>query len=233
MPHLDSVRRWGSRSTPTRPSTGTRSGSRLHPRFAHESMPAPSTSSTEDVLRMQVVDALLARGVPPEHLEIEAVAAELPGARIDLVVRGDDGRRAAAIELKFPRDARGPISPDTMTYGEMVRDFHRMTMTPADEHWVVQVVNHRLAAYIARFANRGGLPWPVELGGRVTWTSQMIALLPATARDAVQGWRDGQLVQITCVSVADLGELGRLFVGSVAGPHASPLGLTPARSPSR
>lgn len=52
------------------------------------------------------------------------------------------------IELKYPRDSRSGISPDTMTLGELLRDFLRVAAVPADQPWVVQILNPRLQRFL-------------------------------------------------------------------------------------
>jgi len=54
-------------------------------------------------------------------LAVEVPVTQLGHGKLDLAAEFDDGR--AVFEFKFPRGSRGPISPDTMTLGEMLKDF--------------------------------------------------------------------------------------------------------------
>jgi hypothetical protein len=59
-------------------------------------------------------------GVSPDRLAIEVLTPVLAGGKLDLTVDGSGG---TVIELKYPRASRTGISPDTMTLGELIRDF--------------------------------------------------------------------------------------------------------------
>ena len=75
---------------------------------------------TEDTVRMSTILGLEQSGIVPARMAVEVVAEELNGGKLDLVV---DGSNLVVVEIKFPRDSRTGISPDTMTLGEMLRDF--------------------------------------------------------------------------------------------------------------
>jgi hypothetical protein len=65
---------------------------------------------TEDVVRFETVLALEELGIAPDRMAVEVRASSMVGGRLDLVI---DGLAGAVVELKFPRDSRTGISPDT------------------------------------------------------------------------------------------------------------------------
>jgi hypothetical protein len=71
-------------------------------------------------VRWCTVLALESLGVSPDRLAIEVLTPVLAGGKLDLTVDGSGG---TVIELKYPRASRTGISPDTMTLGELIRDF--------------------------------------------------------------------------------------------------------------
>jgi hypothetical protein len=75
---------------------------------------------TEDSVRWCTVLALESLGVSPDRPAIEVLTPVLAGGKLDLTVDGSGG---TVIELKYPRASRTGISPDTMTLGELIRDF--------------------------------------------------------------------------------------------------------------
>jgi hypothetical protein len=78
---------------------------------------------TEDTVRMETVLALEQAGVMASRPATEHFAPAFIGGELDLVMDPPDG---VVVELKYPRDSRTGISPDTMTLGELVRDFLRV-----------------------------------------------------------------------------------------------------------
>src|SRR6266496_6290847 len=82
---------------------------------------------------METILTLIEHGVSAGDLMVEYQPVELVGGKLDLVVDPPDG---AVIEFKYPRDSRTGFSPDTMTLGELLRDFRRVASVPAREHWV-------------------------------------------------------------------------------------------------
>lgn len=109
---------------------------------------------TEDTVRMCAVLALEEVGVPPGDVSIEVFDPALRGGKVDLVVAGPGGR--TVVELKYPRGSRSGISPDTMTLGELLRDFLRVALVPAEDRWVVTVLGPPVRRYLAR---RGPTLW--------------------------------------------------------------------------
>ena len=142
---------------------------------------------TEDAVRLCTVFALEDAGVSASSMAVEVPDPALSGGKLDLVV-GDEPTRRIVIELKFPRDARGPISPDTMTLGELLRDFHRVARVDAGRRWVVQVIDDRLLRYLERVAERHPLVWVSEAGGRFVISGAVVGALPKTALDALRTW---------------------------------------------
>lgn len=134
---------------------------------------------TEDTVRFCTVLALEDAGVIPERLQIEALVPVLARGKLDLTV---DGASGTVIELKYPRASRTGISPDTMTLGELIRDFLRVALVEAQDRWVVQVLEPELRRYLGR---REALGWPVTAGQPVEFTRKVLEALPKTALDAI------------------------------------------------
>lgn len=137
---------------------------------------------TEDTLRFTTALVLEEHGVSPGRLKVEVSSAALGGGKLDLVV---DPPQGTVIELKFPRDSSSGISPDTMTLGELLRDFIRVASVPADERWVVQLLNDRLGRYIGAACGRYGLSWASTRGAELRLRADRLAALPATATRAI------------------------------------------------
>lgn len=151
---------------------------------------------TEDTVRLETVLALEAAGVPAARVAAEVFAPELSGGKLDLVVDPPGG---AVIELKYPRGSRTGISPDTMTFGELVRDFLRVAVVPARTRWVVQVIEDRLARYITGICHRHGLSWTTTPGERLVLSAAALATLPQTAAQAIGLAARAGTVAATCM----------------------------------
>ncbi|MGY1810651.1 hypothetical protein ACI8AF_25055 [Blastococcus sp. SYSU D00669] len=182
---------------------------------------------TEDTVRHETVLALETFGVTPERLALEVPAPALAGGKLDLVV---DDAGLAVIELKYPRDSKTGISPDTMTLGELLRDFLRVAVVPAEERWVVQLLNERLARYVAAACQRGGLRWTDVPGQMVELTPLAVAGLPETAARAVGGAKLPHTVTATCALAAPVGAGLTLFAYRVDGLPAGNPSPQPADS---
>lgn len=163
---------------------------------------------TEDVVRFETVLALGELGVTPDRMAVEVRASPLVGGRLDLVV---DGLAGAVVELKFPRDNRTGISPDTMTFGELLRDFLRVAVAPAADRWVVQLLNDRLARYVTAACQRGGLQWSGVRGGQVRLPAAAVAALPRTATQAIGGAAVTGMVKAECVTAHPAGDQLTLY----------------------
>ncbi|WP_344145795.1 DUF7669 domain-containing protein [Nocardioides koreensis] len=134
---------------------------------------------TEDSVRWCTVLALESVGVSPDRLAIEVLTPALAGGKLDLTVDGSDG---TVIELKYPRASRTGISPDTMTLGELIRDFLRVAVVDAADRWVVQVLQPELRRYLSR---REELSWPTAVGQQLVLTRERLGTLRKTALDAI------------------------------------------------
>lgn len=178
---------------------------------------------TEDTLRFATIRSLETAGVTAQQMRIEWPIRELGRGKLDLFVELDGGE-SAAIEFKYPRDARGPISPDTMTLGEMLSDFHRVARLPVHHRWVVQLVGDRLRGYLTRVAERHPIIWPDGTGVSLALTGAAIVGLPGTARSSLAEWALEHDVAAECTaSIALPGEL-TLFSFHVAPlPGAEPV----------
>ena len=169
---------------------------------------------TEDVLRFETVLALEGFGITPDRVAVEVPGASAIGGRLDLVV---DGLAGAVVELKFPRDSRTGISPDTMTFGELLRDFLRVAVAPAAERWVVQLLNDRLARYVAAACQRSGLSWSGAPGQQVRLPGAAVAALPRTATQAIGAALVAGMVTAECVTAEPAGDQLTLYAYRVQG----------------
>lgn len=151
---------------------------------------------TEDVVRFQTVLALERLGVAPSRLRTEVPVPVLSGGKLDLAVDPPDG---PVVELKYPRSRSG-INPDTMTFGELVRDFFRVAAVPSSERWVVQVVEERLERYIHGICGRHGIRWATAVDERLLVPAASLRSLPETARRALGTFADHRAVSARCVA---------------------------------
>lgn len=182
---------------------------------------------TEDTVRLETVLALEASGVPGSRVAAEVFAPELTGGKLDLLVDPPGG---AVIELKYPRGSRTGISPDTMTFGELVRDFLRVAVVPAQSRWVVQVIEDRLGRYITGICDRHGLTWTTVPGERLVLPAEALAALPGTAVRAIGAAAAAGAVTATCVVATPAGD-GLTLLGYVVDPATTAVAGT-ARSPA-
>ncbi len=185
---------------------------------------------TEDSVRWCTVLALEAVGVTPDRLAIEVQTPVLAGGKIDLTVDGADG---TIIELKYPRASRTAISPDTMTLGELIRDFLRVAVVAASDRWVVQVLQPELRRYLSR---RDGLSWPTAVGEQLVLTREGLCAMRKTTLDAIGSLPWHLPVIATCVLAHPVDVDLSLFAFRVAAPDhdsvAAPLiAVSPAAPP--
>lgn len=157
---------------------------------------------TEDSVRQETILALGDRGVAPDRLAVEVLAPALTGGKIDLVV---DPPVGTVIELKYPRDSRTGFSPDTMTFGELLRDFVRVAAVQAHDRWVVQVLNARLVRYLDGVCSRHGLHWPTSAGDVLELRPETLAMLPGTAVRAVGAVAAFGAVTANCRATYEVG----------------------------
>jgi len=172
---------------------------------------------TEDVFRMCLVDALEERGVAAPRLAAEVFADGLGKGKLDLTI---DGPTGTVIELKYPRDSRTGMSPDTMTLGELLRDFCRVAAVDSTDRWVAQVVNARLARYLASAGARFGFEWAVRPGQEFVLTREVLETLPPTALTAMGEGRWRLPVSATCRAQVAIVEGLDLVAYQVAAPPA-------------
>lgn len=151
---------------------------------------------TEDTVRFETVLELGARGVEAGRLAAEVLVPVLAGGKLDLVV---DPPAGTVIEFKYPRDSRTGFSPDTMTFGELVRDFLRVAAVSATERWVVQVLNDRLLRYLIGVCRRHGFRWVDEPGDTLELHPGAVAALPKTATQAIGAAAATATVTARCV----------------------------------
>lgn len=183
---------------------------------------------TEDSLRMETVLALAVAGVPAQRLDAEVFLPELAGGKLDLVV---DPPAGIVIESKYPRGSRTGINPDTMTFGELLRDFLRVAVVPAHQRWVVAVLDTRLVSYLQGVEKRHSLRWPVEQGAPLRLEPNALAGLPDTAKRAIGAFALGRPVTATCTVVATVIDELTLYAFSVeaAGPTMPVQPLAPGQ----
>lgn len=138
---------------------------------------------TEDTLRFTTIAVLEDMGVVPERLAIEHLLPDR--GKIDLVI---DTPPSVAIEFKYPRDSRTGISPDTMTTGEMLKDFYRLGDHPEiPGRWCVLLLNDRLRRHLER---RADCVWSFSPGTTLRFHPDGHQRLPKTARGQLMGWAE-------------------------------------------
>lgn len=166
---------------------------------------------TEDTLRFTTAVVLQQHGVSPDRLRVEVPNTAIAGGKLDLVI---DPPAGTVIEFKFPRDSRSGISPDTMTLGELLRDFIRVATVPADDRWVVQLLNDRLVRYLDAACRRYGLGLVRNQGADFRLDVDRLAALPTTATRAI-GPGVRAAVRGRCVVATAVGEGLSLFAYQV------------------
>jgi hypothetical protein len=182
---------------------------------------------TEDVLRFETVLALEDLGVSADRLRVEVLAPALAGGKLDLVV---DPPRGTVVEFKFPRDSSTGISPDTLTLGALLRDFFRVAAVPAQQRWVVQLLNVRLIRYLDSAHRRYGLGWAAAPGQRLQLAPAAVSSLPATARRPIGGLSIGGGVKATCMLAEQVTSQLTLFAYWVDALWPASQALEPAAS---
>lgn len=151
---------------------------------------------TEDVLRFATVAAIEEQGISPSHLTLEYLLPDR--GKIDLVVGTPP---TTAIEFKYPRDSRTGTSPDTMTTGEMLKDFYRLGDHPEiPDRWAVLLVNDRLRRHLER---RTDCRWTFDEGSLLRFDPDGHKLLPATAGAQLSRWASST-VEARCESAHQL-----------------------------
>ena len=174
---------------------------------------------TEDTVRMSTALALERVGVAPAALSIEVPDPVLSGGKVDLVVERAGAR--AVVELKYPRGSRSGVSPDTMTLGELLRDFLRVALIPAADRWVVIVLAPELRRYLSR---RGTALWVDSVGHELLLERDALESLPKTARDAIGPLAWLMPVRARCIVATPVDVNLSLFAYRVGAP---PTGAVP------
>jgi hypothetical protein len=167
---------------------------------------------TEDAVRLETILVLCEFGAAPGQMVNEYLAPELAGGKIDLVF---DPPRGTLIEFKYPRDSRTGFSPDTMTLGELLRDFVRVASVPAEQRWVVQVVGTRLTRYLQGAQARHGLQWATTPGADFYVSPQTLLGLPATARQSLGTWLTGTGITSRCAAAEPIDDGLTLYAYTV------------------
>lgn len=155
---------------------------------------------TEDIVRWELVSALRGADVPADALRIEHQQPDI-SAQFDLVI-GDPV--TSVVELKYPRDPRNSGAADTMTTGEILRDFYRLAWVDVDDAWAVQVLQTRILAHLQR---RREFSFLTQVGEAIVLEAGVHDALPRTAAALLPEWtRDVSLVA-TCEFSATVGTL--------------------------
>jgi len=146
---------------------------------------------TEDVVRFATAVALEAAGVDPSRIRFEHRVPAI-SASLDLVI---DVPPTSVVELKYPRDPRQAGAADTMTYGELLRDFYRLAWLDTSYAWALHLMDRRLARYLAA---RREIRWTWTPGETLTIERNAATALPATAARILPVWTAGLRVAATC-----------------------------------
>ena len=155
---------------------------------------------TEDVVRWELVASLRSHGVPLDAIRIEHQEPKI-FAKFDLVI----GRPVNAIvELKYPRDPTSSGAADTMTTGELLRDFYRLAWSDIDDAWAVQILQPRLLQHLRR---RSDIDYVTEVGQALALPMGLRSQLPKTAADALPAWTEVMAVVGECVYSTQLDHL--------------------------
>jgi hypothetical protein len=148
---------------------------------------------TEDVLRFSTAMELQRRGLEPARLIPEYIVPAL-GGKVDLVI---DDPPTAAFEFKFPRDPKKDLgAADTMTMGELAKDFYRIAKLGVADGWVVQVLGNRLRGYLTR---RSELTWSLAAEATMRFRPELLTAWPRTASALIPDWAQAMSVEVQCV----------------------------------
>jgi hypothetical protein len=162
---------------------------------------------TEDVVRFATVTILAEHGVTADRLETEHNVVGV--GRIDLLV---DPPKGAAIEFKFPREPSEMNAADTMAFGELLRDFYRLSRLEVADAWAVQLLRPAFRRYLGR---RGELAWTDEPGTTLVLPGGLRVAVPTSARSSLPEWAQDE-VNAECKFASKVGE-DLLVVFNVSG----------------
>lgn len=151
---------------------------------------------TEDRLRWALISALEAAGVESSSIALEVRDAQV-GGPLDLVIGSE-----VAFELKFPRDARSGASPDSMTFGELLRDFYRLARVAMPQRFVVEMIGDRLRRHLER---RSEVAWTWTPPTELILPAGLRGELPATAAGRLPAWTESMTVTARCEYAATFG----------------------------
>ena len=151
---------------------------------------------TEDSFRFALITALELGGIPADEIRLEVIDKGI-GGKLDLVI-GDPAE--AVVELKFPRDSKS-TSPDTMTLGELLRDFYRLARVDAQHRWAVQLISDRLRRFLER---RTDVRWTFVEGSTFAIPAGTFERLPLTAQRSLPAWTHNMSVESECEAAIPL-----------------------------
>lgn len=154
---------------------------------------------TEETVRFATVLALEQHGVEPRRMRLEHREAVVGGA-VELVV---DVPPTVSVELKYPRDPTEKNAADTMTLGELLRDFYWLARLDA-EGWALQVIDERLRGFLAC---RGEVAWTWTPGEAVRLPPGVAGQLPKTAADLLPSWVEPLGARADCVAAHEVARL--------------------------
>jgi hypothetical protein len=179
-------------------------------------------------MRMCLIEALDDAGVGPSRLASEVYTPALGLGKVDLCI---DGHTGTVIELKYPRDSRKDAgSADTMTFGELVRDFCRVAVVDASDRWVTQIIHARLARYLTAATGRYGLDWAANPGQVMVLERAALERLPRAALACIGETAWKLPVRATCVSQVNIVDGLVLHAYRVAAPDPGLVGIARNRS---
>jgi hypothetical protein len=167
---------------------------------------------TEDTLRFATIRAAAAAGSEPTGMRVELPHPTIAGARVDLAVGQPPG---TLVEFKYPREPRDTNAAWTMTLGEVLKDFYRLSAYPGRVTRVFAYAeSRRLRRYMLGAAEKYGIDID-----RLTFTiaPATVAALPNTARDII-GPASATPITAKRLTVVEVDEDLRLSVYLVEGP---------------
>ncbi len=110
----------------------------------------------------------------------------------------------AVVELKYPRDPTGFGAADTMTFGELLRDFYRLAWLDLRDAWALQVMDQRLRGYLSR---RSHLSWTWSVGDSLRIRPESMRDLPVTTARSLPVWTATMAVDAECTASHEVGGL--------------------------
>ncbi len=146
--------------------------------------------TTEDTVRYTFYFALTATGaLRPTELTLEYPHPTIAGARIDTVIRSNDGSWTAAFEFKYDRGNPGGTNQNrTQRAAKVLCDLFRLARLPssvASDRVLIYVTDTQMAQYFRNPANR--LDWLFSLspGESYRFEASSLATYSATLNQTV------------------------------------------------